>query len=68
VFKFISDKNNIKEEVKNIENIIENKENSINSFLSESKNNSINSKKDTEEIDNIINFASNLFKDIDTKF
>ncbi|MDQ7023018.1 MAG: hypothetical protein Q9M97_05830 [Candidatus Gracilibacteria bacterium] len=68
VFKFISDKNNIKQEVENIQEIIKNKENNINTFLSENKNNSVKYKKETEEIDNIINFTSNLFKNIDTKF
>jgi len=69
VFKFLSDKNNISKNYKNIEKIILNKEKEINLFL-ENNNNSKSSSEsqENEEIKKILDFTVDLFKDPNINF
>jgi len=68
VFKFISDKDDINTNYRNIEKIILNKKSEINKFLSENSWKSKNQIIENNEIDNILNFTERLFKDPNINF
>ena len=68
VFKFISDKDDINTNYRNIEKIILNKKSEINKFLSENSWKSKNQIIENNEIDNILNFTERLFKDLNINF
>jgi len=72
VFKFVSDKNLIKQEYTKIEKIILNKKEEINNFLENNKDSETSSewqnKKEKQEIENILDFTAKLFKNPNAKF